>query len=358
MTPAILASGTERRASLGMAAAVAVEGAALTGAGTLLVELGEGAQRRGPTLLAAPAARRIEEALRRAGPAGVGPRAHLPPGRARGRGGPRGGSGAIAVGEAELIVVHLPGRLWVPALEFETCRSRAAACSSPCRPNARSQRSPSESWSDAGCRFESQPDRRDRSPPAGRSPALARAAAPRSRPGGSRGDSSVWAESHRERAARVGARRAGPAGPARRRPDPDPRRAGAGGDRRRRDRPRAGAAGRRPGRALRGPQHARRRPAAAGARKAAGRRAEPATPRPRRVPLPRAPRGGRCRAAKPSRSRPPADRLSRRRREPAASRPRHDRRGGRPGAAPGRRAPRGPLRSGWSRAPSPRPRPR
>ena len=66
MTPVILASGTQRRASLGMAAAVAVEGAVLTGAGTLLAEVGERAQRRHPTLFAAPAARRIEEAMRRA----------------------------------------------------------------------------------------------------------------------------------------------------------------------------------------------------------------------------------------------------------------------------------------------------
>ena len=46
MTPAILVSGTNRRPSLGMAAAVAVEGAVLTGAGTLLLQLGDAAQRR------------------------------------------------------------------------------------------------------------------------------------------------------------------------------------------------------------------------------------------------------------------------------------------------------------------------
>ena len=67
MSSAILVSGADRRSSLGLAAAVAVEAAALTGAGTLLVELGEGAQRRSPTLLAAAAARRIEEGLRREG---------------------------------------------------------------------------------------------------------------------------------------------------------------------------------------------------------------------------------------------------------------------------------------------------
>ena len=67
MIPVILASGTDLRTSLGLAAAVAVEAAALTGAGTLLIEVGEGARRRGPTLLAAPAARDIERALRAAG---------------------------------------------------------------------------------------------------------------------------------------------------------------------------------------------------------------------------------------------------------------------------------------------------
>ena len=117
MTPVILASGTDRRASLGLAAAVAVEGAALTGAGTLLVELGEGAQRRSPTLLAAPASRRIEEALRREGMRGSA-RGHICHLAA-----PDAKTGAAAVaaaaGEAEIVVVNVPGRLWVPALESE-----------------------------------------------------------------------------------------------------------------------------------------------------------------------------------------------------------------------------------------------
>jgi hypothetical protein len=47
MTPAILAAGTDRRPSLGLAAAVAVEAASVTGAGTIMVEVGEDAQRRG-----------------------------------------------------------------------------------------------------------------------------------------------------------------------------------------------------------------------------------------------------------------------------------------------------------------------
>jgi hypothetical protein len=117
VTPVILASGTDRRASLGLAAAVAVEGAALTGAGTLLVELGEVAQRRSPTLLAATASRRIEEALRREGLRGSA-RGHICHLAA-----PDAKTGAAAVaavaGEAEIVVVNVPGRLWVPALESE-----------------------------------------------------------------------------------------------------------------------------------------------------------------------------------------------------------------------------------------------
>jgi Transglycosylase SLT domain/D-alanyl-D-alanine carboxypeptidase len=117
VTPGIICSGTGRRPSLALAAAVAVEGAALTGAGTLLLELGEDAQRRSPTLLAAPAARRIEEALRREGrrASARGQFCHLAL--------PDSGDGldvagaAIVAAEPELVVIHLPGRLWVPALD-------------------------------------------------------------------------------------------------------------------------------------------------------------------------------------------------------------------------------------------------
>ena len=126
MTPAILVSGTDRRASLGLAAAVAVEGAALTGAGTLLVELGEAAQRRSPTLLAAPASRRIEETLRREGLRGSarGHICHL----ALNEPDLEAGAGAVAASaaEAKLIVVHLPGALWVPALQSDL--STAGGC--------------------------------------------------------------------------------------------------------------------------------------------------------------------------------------------------------------------------------------
>jgi hypothetical protein len=119
VTPAILAAGTDRRPSLGLAAAVAVEAASVTGAGTIMVEVGEGAQRRGPTMLAAPAARRLEEELRRAGfrASARGHLCHLAlpePGEDL-----AGLTEAIAASGSELAILHLPGRLWVPALEQE-----------------------------------------------------------------------------------------------------------------------------------------------------------------------------------------------------------------------------------------------
>ena len=117
MTPTILASGSDRRLSLGMAAVVATEAAALTGAGTLMVEVGEGARRRGPTLVATTGARRIERALRESG-LRASARGHLcylaltQPGD-----GLSALIGAISTGEAELAVVHVPGSLWIPALD-------------------------------------------------------------------------------------------------------------------------------------------------------------------------------------------------------------------------------------------------
>ncbi|MFL5906964.1 MAG: lytic transglycosylase domain-containing protein [Solirubrobacterales bacterium] len=117
VTPAILATGSNRRAAVGLAAAVAVESAALTGAGTLLIELGVGAQRRGRTLFASPAARGTEESLRAAG-LRASARGHLchlavaDPGESLAE-----AAAAIAASEAELAVIHLPGSLWVPALD-------------------------------------------------------------------------------------------------------------------------------------------------------------------------------------------------------------------------------------------------
>jgi hypothetical protein len=114
VTATLLVSGSDRRAALGLAAALAVEGAVLTSAGTLLVELGEGSGRRGPTLFAAASARRVEDGLRGRGLRGAA-RGHLCHLRLD-----ADEPAAIAealVPEAELAVVHLPGELWVPALE-------------------------------------------------------------------------------------------------------------------------------------------------------------------------------------------------------------------------------------------------
>jgi hypothetical protein len=117
MASVILAGGTDSRAAPGMAATLAVEGAAATGAGTLLMEVGEAAPRRRPTLLAAPVARRIEELLRSEGFKGSarGCLCHLPlsdPDAPL-----ETAASAIAVTGAELAVVHLPAALWVPALD-------------------------------------------------------------------------------------------------------------------------------------------------------------------------------------------------------------------------------------------------
>ena len=119
MIPVILASGTDLGTSLGLAAAVAVEAATLTGAGTLLIEVGEDARRRGPTLLAAPAARDIERALRAAGrrASARGHLCHLP---VAGEAEPiEEVAGALATSDAELAVLHVPGRLWVPAIQAQ-----------------------------------------------------------------------------------------------------------------------------------------------------------------------------------------------------------------------------------------------
>jgi hypothetical protein len=100
-----------------MAAVVAAEAATLTGAATLMVELGEGARRRGPTLLATRGARRIELALRESGLRGSA-RGHLchlaltQPGDEL-----SALAAAISIGEAELAVVHVPGSLWIPSLD-------------------------------------------------------------------------------------------------------------------------------------------------------------------------------------------------------------------------------------------------
>jgi hypothetical protein len=117
VTPTLLVTGTDRGPSLGLAAAVAVEAAVLTGAGTLLIEVGDAARRRGPTLLASPGARRIEDGLRVVG-LRASARGHLCHLAVAERDEPLADAArAISESEAELAVIHLPGRLWVPALE-------------------------------------------------------------------------------------------------------------------------------------------------------------------------------------------------------------------------------------------------
>jgi hypothetical protein len=118
VTAAILATGSDRRASLALAAAVAAEAAPLTGGATLLIEIGEAAQRRGPTLFSAPGSRRVEEALRAAGREATA-RGHLCHLALVDPDGLSGVPQAVQDSGAELAVIHLPGRLWVPALELE-----------------------------------------------------------------------------------------------------------------------------------------------------------------------------------------------------------------------------------------------
>ena len=115
MTAVILVGGADRGASRSLAAAVAVEAAVLTGAGTLLAEVG--ARRRGPTLLASSGARELEAALRSSGRT-ASARGHLCQLTVE-----EEGVGelvaSVADSGAELAVVHLPGKLWVPALDTE-----------------------------------------------------------------------------------------------------------------------------------------------------------------------------------------------------------------------------------------------
>jgi len=115
----IVATGSGRRGSLALAAAVAVEAAAATGARTLLVEVGEDARRKGATLLSSPAARELEDSLRAVGLPGAarGHLCHLALGTDDE---PLEALGAtITEGEAEIAVAHLPAALWVPALDSD-----------------------------------------------------------------------------------------------------------------------------------------------------------------------------------------------------------------------------------------------
>jgi len=114
----LLVTGSERRPSLALAAAIAVEIGASGGPPTLLAELGSMARRRPTTLLAAPGARRLEEKLRAAERHGSarGHLCHLP--LTGEEADPLEDLGeALRIAGAEVLVVHLPGSLWVPALE-------------------------------------------------------------------------------------------------------------------------------------------------------------------------------------------------------------------------------------------------
>jgi Transglycosylase SLT domain/D-alanyl-D-alanine carboxypeptidase/Putative Flp pilus-assembly TadE/G-like len=115
----ILATGSGRRGSLALAAAVAVEAAAATGARTLLVEVAEGSRRRGATLLSTLAARELEDSLRIAGWSGSA-RGHLCHLALGADDEPIETLGATMVeGGAEVAVAHLPAALWVPALDSD-----------------------------------------------------------------------------------------------------------------------------------------------------------------------------------------------------------------------------------------------
>ncbi|HYU14514.1 MAG TPA: hypothetical protein VEL05_00515, partial [Candidatus Acidoferrum sp.] len=116
---AILATGSGRRGSLALAAAVAVEAAAATGARTLFVEIAEGARRRGATLLSTPAARELEDSLRVAGWSGSA-RGHICHLALGADDEPIETLGATTQESgAELVVGHLPAALWVPALDCD-----------------------------------------------------------------------------------------------------------------------------------------------------------------------------------------------------------------------------------------------
>ena len=191
---AILVTGSGRRGSLALAAAVAVEAAAASGARTLLVEVATAARRRGATLLSTPAARELEDSLRIAGWSGSA-RGHLCHLALDTEDEPLETLGATMLeGGAELVVAHLPAGLWVPALDcdeigalgglivVELPRERSLAALAVDQLRARG----------LGVKVAASPPRR--SQPAGRWPGPVPAGAHRARRGGSPGLSSGWRE--------------------------------------------------------------------------------------------------------------------------------------------------------------------
>jgi Transglycosylase SLT domain/D-alanyl-D-alanine carboxypeptidase len=115
----ILVTGSNQRQSLGLAAALASEAAALTAGATLLAEVGEGAQRRGATLFAARAARELEDRLHRSD-RDAAARGHLCHLALSDSGDPVPElEEAISSSNPALVVVRVPAALWVPALEAQ-----------------------------------------------------------------------------------------------------------------------------------------------------------------------------------------------------------------------------------------------
>jgi hypothetical protein len=113
----LLVTGTRPRDSLALAAAIAVEAECARGAPTVLAELRAEPRRRAATLLCSPAARELEEVLRAAGlyASARGRVCHL---CATDDEEALGTVGAeLRACGAGIAIMHLPGRLWVPALD-------------------------------------------------------------------------------------------------------------------------------------------------------------------------------------------------------------------------------------------------
>lgn len=121
MSSTLLVTGADRRGSLGLAAAVAVEAAIETRAGVVLCELWEGPRRR-PTLLASAAARELETRLRETG-LPVSARGHLCHlgDRAASQRLPELAEMLVAA-RSEVAVIHLPGASWRSALDCSGLR--------------------------------------------------------------------------------------------------------------------------------------------------------------------------------------------------------------------------------------------
>ena len=123
--PTLLVTGSNRRGSLALAAALAVEGAELTAGGILLAEVGGEARRRPTTLLCAPAARELETRLcsrgLRASARGHFCHLGLPGGEVEALDDLEAAAGSA---EAGLVVAQVPPALWVAALDCDRLRVR------------------------------------------------------------------------------------------------------------------------------------------------------------------------------------------------------------------------------------------